>query len=164
MLSNPRKFLALTALSPILLGAPAAMAQEFINVLTGGTSGVYYPLGRRAVGDLRRGHRGRAHAGAGDQGLGREPQPAAAGQGRDRLCARRQRQLAGEGRHRGRLPRPLDKLRGIAAIYPNYIQIVASKESGIKTLADLKGKTPVGRRARVGHRAERPRHLRRAPA
>ncbi len=37
-------------------------------------------------------------------------------------------------------PQPLKKLRGIAAIYPNYIQIVASKESGIKTLADLKGK------------------------
>ena len=34
----------------------------------------------------------------------------------------------------------LDKLRGIGAIYPNYVQIVASKESGIKTLADLKGK------------------------
>jgi TRAP transporter TAXI family solute receptor len=35
---------------------------------------------------------------------------------------------------------PLKKLRGITAIYPNYIQIVASKDSGIKTLADLKGK------------------------
>ena len=45
MLHISRKFLALTALSPMLLGAPAAMAQDFINVLTGGTSGVYYPLG-----------------------------------------------------------------------------------------------------------------------
>jgi TRAP transporter TAXI family solute receptor len=35
---------------------------------------------------------------------------------------------------------PLKKLRGIAGIYPNYIQIVASADSGIKTLADLKGK------------------------
>jgi TRAP transporter TAXI family solute receptor len=34
----------------------------------------------------------------------------------------------------------LDKLRGIAAIYPNYIQIVAVQESGIRTFADLKGK------------------------
>src|SRR5205085_1203394 len=38
------------------------------------------------------------------------------------------------------LAAPLKKLRGIAGIYPNYIQIVASAESGIKTLADLKGK------------------------
>ncbi|UXM82148.1 hypothetical protein N7V09_00040 [Shewanella seohaensis] len=29
----------------------------------------------------------------------------------------------------------------LAAAYPNYIQIVANKESGIKTSADLKGKT-----------------------
>ena len=29
----------------IALPAPAAMAQGFINILTGGTSGVYYPLG-----------------------------------------------------------------------------------------------------------------------
>ena len=36
---------------------------------------------------------------------------------------------------------PLKKLRGIAAIYPNYIQIVARADSGIKTLADLKGKS-----------------------
>ncbi len=35
---------------------------------------------------------------------------------------------------------PLTKLRTIAGIYPNYIQIVASADSGIKTLADLKGK------------------------
>src|ERR1700688_659454 len=28
-----------------VLAAPAAQAQAFINVLTGGTSGVYYPLG-----------------------------------------------------------------------------------------------------------------------
>ncbi|MCY1421869.1 TRAP transporter solute receptor, TAXI family [compost metagenome] len=35
---------------------------------------------------------------------------------------------------------PLTKLRAIAGTYPNYIQIVASAESGIKTLADLKGK------------------------
>ncbi|MFA7431990.1 MAG: TAXI family TRAP transporter solute-binding subunit, partial [Rhodospirillaceae bacterium] len=34
----------------------------------------------------------------------------------------------------------LDKIRGISALYPNYIQIVASQASGIKTLADLKGK------------------------
>ena len=35
---------------------------------------------------------------------------------------------------------PLKGLRTVAGIYPNYIQIVASAESGIKTLADLKGK------------------------
>jgi hypothetical protein len=34
----------------------------------------------------------------------------------------------------------LDKLRGLSGTYNNYIQIVASADSGIKSLADLKGK------------------------
>ena len=34
----------------------------------------------------------------------------------------------------------LDKLRTLAAIYPNYIHFLASADSGIKSLADLKGK------------------------
>src|SRR5690606_813162 len=38
-------------------------------------------------------------------------------------------------------PGKLDKLRGIAAIYPNFVQIVASKESGITKLEDLKGRS-----------------------
>ncbi len=33
------------AAAALLFSAPAARAQQFINVLTGGTSGVYYPLG-----------------------------------------------------------------------------------------------------------------------
>ena len=35
----------LAAAFAFALPAPSAMAQGFINVLTGGTSGVYYPLG-----------------------------------------------------------------------------------------------------------------------
>ena len=45
-----------------------------------------------------------------------------------------------EGNAEAGFAQQLDKLRAIAAIYPNYIQIVACKESGIETLADLKGK------------------------
>jgi TRAP transporter TAXI family solute receptor len=48
--------------------------------------------------------------------------------------------MAAEGNEEAGFPQPLDKLRGLSAIYPNFIQIVASEESGIKTLADLKGK------------------------
>ncbi len=47
---------------------------------------------------------------------------------------------AWKGEADGGFPKKLDKLRGIAGIYPNYIQIVASADSGIKSLADLKGK------------------------
>ena len=39
------KLLAVAAVSAVLVSGPAAHAEQFINVLTGGTSGVYYPLG-----------------------------------------------------------------------------------------------------------------------
>ena len=111
-------------------------------MLTGGTSGVYYPLGVALVRYLRQGHRGRAHPGAGDQGLGREPQPPAAGQGRDRLL---RSAIPSSSRPRA-TPRPASPASSTSCAasppsIPNYIQIVASQESGIKTLADLKGKS-----------------------
>ncbi len=45
-----------------------------------------------------------------------------------------------EGNEAAGFKKKLTNLSTLAAIYPNYVQIVASKESGIKTLADLKGK------------------------
>src|SRR3954467_13444732 len=39
------KLMAAAVAVAAILSAPAAHAQSFINVLTGGTSGVYYPLG-----------------------------------------------------------------------------------------------------------------------
>ncbi|MDZ4144903.1 MAG: TAXI family TRAP transporter solute-binding subunit, partial [Burkholderiales bacterium] len=47
---------------------------------------------------------------------------------------------AWKGNAEAGFPAKLDKLRGLSATYNNYIQIVASADSGIKTLADLKGK------------------------
>src|SRR4051812_32752730 len=48
---------------------------------------------------------------------------------------------AWEGDEEAGFKSKLTKLRTIGAIYPNYIQIVATADSGIKTLADLKGKS-----------------------
>src|SRR6202012_2513489 len=48
---------------------------------------------------------------------------------------------AWEGDEEAGFKSKLDKLRTIGAIYPNYIQIVATADSHIKTLADLKGKS-----------------------
>src|SRR6185437_7464544 len=78
--------------------------------------------------------------GPGHQGLGRESQPAAGGPRRDRLTLGDSLSDAWKGNEEAGFKTPLKKLRGIAAIYPNYIQIVARADSGIKTLADLKGK------------------------
>nr|WP_274626608.1 TAXI family TRAP transporter solute-binding subunit [Mesorhizobium shangrilense] len=123
------------------LGAVPAKAQEFINVLTGGTSGVYYPLGV-ALSEIY---------GAGIQGARTQVQATKAsvenlnllqqGKGEIAFSLGDSVQEAVKGNKEAGFPAPLDKLRGIAAIYPNYIQVVASQESGIKSLADLKGKS-----------------------
>lgn len=40
----------------------------------------------------------------------------------------------------GNFPNKIENVNQIAALYPNYVQIVTSKRSGIKTITDLKGK------------------------
>ncbi|MGY4676685.1 TAXI family TRAP transporter solute-binding subunit [Pasteurella sp. P03HT] len=40
----------------------------------------------------------------------------------------------------GSFPAKLDNVSQMAALYPNYVQIVTSKRSGIQTITDLKGK------------------------
>ena len=49
-----RKFIpvALLAATSLVFPAPAPAAEQFINVLTGGTSGVYYPLGVALANDI----------------------------------------------------------------------------------------------------------------
>ncbi|MGV4791940.1 TAXI family TRAP transporter solute-binding subunit [Rhizobium sp. F40D2] len=118
-----------------------AKADEFINVLTGGTSGVYYPLGvalAKIYGDGISGARTQVQATkASVENLNLLQQ----GKGEIAFALGDSVKLAAEGNAEAGFKKPLDKLRGIAAIYPNYIQIVASKDSGIRTLADMKGKS-----------------------
>ncbi|MDZ5697247.1 TAXI family TRAP transporter solute-binding subunit [Chelativorans sp. M5D2P16] len=122
------------------LNAAAANAQEFINVLTGGTSGVYYPLGvalSKVYGDNIEGVRTQVQSTkASVENLNLLQQ----GRGEIAFALGDSVKSAWEADEEAGFPQQLDKLRGIAAIYPNYIQIVASEESGIETFEDLKGK------------------------
>jgi len=124
-----------------ILSAPAARAEGFINVLTGGTSGVYYPLGV-AIGKI-----------FSDKipNVKTQVQATKASvenlvllqQGRGELAFTLGDSLkaAWDGDEEAGFKRKMDKLRTIGAIYPNYIQIVATADSKIRTLADLKGKS-----------------------
>ena len=142
MLRPATRMLAAFALglAPALTAAPAK-AQEFINVLTGGTSGVYYPLGvalSEIYGEKIEGARAQVQATkASVENLNLLQQ----GKGEIAFALGDSVKLGWEGDTEAGFPGKLDKLRGIAAIYPNYIQIVASQASGVKTLADLKGKS-----------------------
>jgi len=123
-----------------LLVAPAAWPAQFINVLTGGTSGVYYPLGvalsqiyTKAIPDAKSAVQS-TKASAENLNL------LQAGRGEIAFTLGDSLSDAWKGDEEAGFKTPLKKLRTIAGIYSNYIQIVASAESGIKTLADLKGK------------------------
>jgi uncharacterized protein len=142
VLSRRRQIVTALALAAGASLLPAAaQAQQFINILTGGTSGVYYPLGV-ALGKIY-----------GDKipGVKTQVQSTKAsvenlnllqrGRGELALALGDSVKFAWEGNAEVGFPAKLDKLRGVAAVYPNFIQIVASQASGIKTFADLKGKS-----------------------
>lgn len=122
-----------------VLGAAQARAEEFVNILTGGTSGVYYPLGVAME---------KIYSGIPDVRPSVQATKASieninlinSGRGEVAFTLGDSLRDAYEGNEAAGFKTKLTKLSTLAAIYPNYVQIVASKESGIKTLADLKGK------------------------
>lgn len=132
----------MATLAAVLLAAVAtpAYAQQFINILTGGTSGVYYPLGNALssiYGQALPQARVTVQA---TKASVENLNLIQAGRGEVAFTLGDSLGFAAKGDAEMGFAKPLDKVRTVAAIYPNYIQIVASKESGIKTLADLKGK------------------------
>ncbi|PWC90256.1 TAXI family TRAP transporter solute-binding subunit [Azospirillum sp. TSO5] len=122
------------------LAALPAKAETFITVLTGGTSGVYYPLGvalSNVYGKALPGAKVTAQA---TKASVENLNLLQAGRGEIGFTLGDSLSDAWKGNEEVGFKQKLSKLRTIAAIYPNYIQVVASKDSGIKTLADLKGK------------------------
>jgi hypothetical protein len=124
----------------VAVSAQAALAAEFINVLTGGTSGVYYPLGvslTQIYGKVLPDAKASVQA---TKASAENLNLLQAGRGELALTLGDAYSLAWQGNEEAGFKNKLDKLRTIAAIYPNYIHFLASADSGIKTLADLRGK------------------------
>ncbi|MFV0244774.1 MAG: TAXI family TRAP transporter solute-binding subunit [Qingshengfaniella sp.] len=129
------------AVLSLTLAAPVAQAQQFINIVTGGTSGVYYPLGvglSEIYADGIEGSRTQVQSTkASVENLNLVSQ----GKAELAFALGDSVKMAWEGNQEAGFPRPLDNLRAIAGIYPNYIQIVASGDAGIESVTDLVGKT-----------------------
>lgn len=140
MISRRHLWLATAGAGYTLVGLRPARAAEFINILTGGTSGVYYPLGvamsklfTEKIPDVRPSVQATK---ASVENLNLLQQ----GRGEWAFSLGDAMQFAWAGDAEAGFPRKLDKLRTAGAIYPNYIQIVALRDSGVRTLADLRGK------------------------
>src|SRR5256885_4076418 len=128
------------SLLAVATASSALAADTFINVLSGGTSGVYYPLGvalGNAIGKAMPGVKTSVQA---TKASVENLNLLQAGRGEIAFTLGDSLSDAWKGNEEAGFKTPLKKLRGIAAVYPNYIQIVARADAGIKTLADLKGK------------------------
>lgn len=131
---------ATAMLGATLAAAPfAAQGQEFINVLTGGTSGVYYPLGVALSEIYADGIEGSRTQVQSTKASVENLNLLAQGRGEIAFALGDSVALGWEGNKEAGFPGPLTGLRAIAAIYPNYVQVVADASSGIVTLEDLAG-------------------------
>jgi len=131
---------AVVASAAALTSMAVAAQQQFINVLTGGQSGIYYPIGvalsqvyAKAIPDVRATAQV-TKASAENLNL------LQAGRGELALSLADALSDAYKGNAEAGFNTPLTKLRALSGTYDNYIQIVANADSGIRTLADLKGK------------------------
>ena len=132
----PLTLAATLAVSTAVLAAPV-----FINILTGGTSGVYYPIGvalSQIYGSKIEGAKASVQS---TKASVENLNLLQAGRGELALALGDAVADAWNGVEEAGYKAPLKKLRAIGGAYPNYIQIVASADSGIKSLADLKGRS-----------------------
>lgn len=135
-----KRFSLFAAAAALTASTAALAAPTFINILTGGTSGVYYPIGvalSQIYGSSIEGAKTSVQA---TKASVENLNLLQAGRGELALALGDSVADAWNGVEEAGFKAPLKKLRAIAGTYPNYIQIVASKESGITSLADLKGK------------------------
>jgi TRAP transporter TAXI family solute receptor len=139
MRSSPSRTLIAVSLAATFTVAGAA-APTFVNILTGGTSGVYYPLGvalTQIYGRTMPGVKATVQA---TKASAENLNLLQSGRGELAITLGDTLSLAWKGDADAGFKAKLDKIRGVSALYPNYIHLVARGDAGVKTLADLKGK------------------------
>jgi len=129
-----------TIFTALLMSTNIAISADFINILTGGTSGVYYPLGvglSKIYGEKIEGSKVQVQS---TKASVENLNLIQSGKGEIAFVLGDSVKYGWEGNAEAGFQSKLENLRGIAGIYPNYVHIVASKSSNIKSIADLKGK------------------------
>jgi len=129
-----------TTFIALLMSANIAVSAEFINILTGGTSGVYYPLGvglSKIYGEKIEGSKVQVQS---TKASVENLNLIQSGKGEIAFVLGDSVKYGWEGNAEAGFQSKLENLRGIAGIYPNYVHIVASKSSNINSIEDLKGK------------------------
>jgi hypothetical protein len=120
--------------------APPVAAQTNITILTGSTSGVYYPLGNALSSVFLKAIPGLRTNVQVTQGSVENLRLLQNGDGELAFSLGDTVTAAWKGNKDAGFATPMSRLRGLAAIYRNFVQLVVSEASGITTLAELKGK------------------------
>ena len=124
----------------LILAAAHPGTEKLITILTGSTNGVYYPLGTTLSGIYAKAIPGASVTAQATQGSVENMRLLEHGDGELAFTLGDTLADAWTGNQGAGFDVPYRRLRAVAKIYPNFIQVVASTRSGIKTLADLKGK------------------------
>jgi TRAP transporter TAXI family solute receptor len=130
----------LLAVALAALMSASAAAQTSLTILTGSTSGVYYPLGNAISGIFGKAIPGARASVQVTRGSVENLNLLQAGDGELAFSLGDTVSAAWRGDPEAGFKVRLGKLRGVAAIYRNHVQLVVSESSGARTLPDLKGK------------------------
>ena len=130
--------LSLVALLAAFSFTAVASAATYMSVATGGTSGIYYAVGGALAAAVSKEGKIQCTAETGNASVANS-----------NLIATKGIEIAfvqnditywavnGELMFQGK---PLKNIRAVASLYPEHVQVVVAKNSGIKTINDLKGK------------------------
>jgi TRAP transporter TAXI family solute receptor len=133
------KVFNLVTAGALMLAATPALAQTQLSIATGGTGGVYFPMGGGLAEVINNNVEGYA-ATAEVTGASVENMGLIAMGDADlgiALADTVAQAYTGTGRFEGQ---QLEMVRGLASLYANMVQIVALEGSGITSLEDLRGK------------------------
>lgn len=135
---------ALVAASLVAVGAAEAQQRVFFGIATGGTGGTYYPLGGMLAQVISN------NAKIGDKKLAAPAETGNASVANAKLLGRGEIESAfvaadildaafkGENQFKDGA---VKNLRALGALYPETVQLVVRADSGVKSFADLKGKS-----------------------
>lgn len=137
LLRGPKGLIGSAALVALSFGAPA-LAQEQLSIATGGTGGVYYPVGG-GLAEIINNHIDGYSATAEVTGASVENMGLVATGDADLALALADtvaQAYSGTGRFEGQ---QLPMIRALASVYANMVHIVALESSGITSLEGLRG-------------------------
>ena len=137
-----KKWLIGVATSAMLVVSGSALAQkaQFLTVLTGGQSGVYYPVGVALAQHYAENIANVRATAQVTKASAENMNLLQAGRGEIAFSLADTVEDAWNGREEAGFKAKLDKLRGVSRLYNNYVHIIVNAESGIDSLDDLKGK------------------------